>query len=356
MLLGIKSDGAAPKATITLEGQSPVEATGNETVIKVDHPKLWSAEKPNLYNLAVDLKDESGKTIEHITKRIGIREVTIKDGVLLVNHVPVKLAGICRHEDFGDVGAALTEKEWRKDIEMMKAANINAIRTSHYPYGSGFYDLCDELGMYVADEMAACWVKTDTDELTPAFQQRAREYVQRDKNHPSVIIWAIGNENGKGKNNRYAAKEIRQIDPTRPRLVSTQNADINDVEFDDRHYTPPQRKIARLQKPSRALKHSARIYLENPNVWDYHEGLAADFGNAGEMGARSSTAPGRKSGSKSTCPAHSCGNGRIAVRRIRILRKLLRFPIPETGVQMHGEDERGWWIFSAIRRPGENIR
>jgi beta-galactosidase/beta-glucuronidase len=270
---------APSKMTITLEGQPPVETATTETVITVDHPKLWSAEKPNLYNLSLDLKDEGSKVTEHITKRIGIREIAIKGGVFMVNNQPVKLAGICRHEDWATLGSALGDEQWRKDITMMKAANINAIRTSHYPYGSGFYDLCDELGMYVADEMAACWVKTNTDELTPGFQQRAREYVQRDKNHPCIVIWAIGNENAKGKNNRIAADEIRKIDPTRPRLVSCKNADDSGVELDDRHYTPPE-KIALLE--SKATD-TPRIFLENPNVWDFRNG--ADFGNADLWGA-----------------------------------------------------------------------
>ena len=220
-------------------------------MIQVDHPKLWSAEHPNLYNLSIDLKDESGNVTEHITKRIGIREVSIKDGVLLVNNMPVKLAGMCRHEHWATLGCKLGARSMkRKDIELMKAANINAIRTSHYPYGSGFYDLCDEMGMYVADEMAGCWVRTNTDDLTPAFQQHAREFVERDKNHPSVIIWAIGNENQPGKNNKIAAQEIRKIDPTRPRLVSIQPASNADVELDDQHYVLPS-QIAKDQADPR---------------------------------------------------------------------------------------------------------
>src|SRR6202034_418252 len=138
---------------------------------------------PNLYALDFDLRDGSGQVVERIHNRIGLRSVTIERGVLLVNNVPVKLTGMCRHESYPTLGSALNEEIWRKDITLMKAANVNAIRTSHYPYGAGFYDLCDELGMYVVDEMAACMTPTDSDEMTPAFKQHARELVRRDKNH-----------------------------------------------------------------------------------------------------------------------------------------------------------------------------
>src|SRR5947209_12632018 len=115
----------------------------------------------------------------------------------------------------------------------MKAANVNAIRTSHYPYGSGFYDLCDELGMYVMDEMAACWCDPADPKLADAFAQHARELVRRDENHPSVVVWAIGNENKPGPNNRVSAEEIHKLDATRPRLVSWRKGDEYGVELDD---------------------------------------------------------------------------------------------------------------------------
>lgn len=279
VLLAVTKAGGA-KASMQLEGQSAVDASADaegkvELVQHLDAPKLWSAEHPNLYTLSVDLKDANGQVIEHVTKRIGIREVSIRNGILLVNNVPVKLTGMCRHDLAANLGSALDDEVWRKDVSMMKAANVNAIRTSHYPYGSGFYDVCDELGMYVMDEEAACWTPTDTDELTPAFQQHARELVRRDKNHPCVIIWAVGNENGKGKNNKLAAEEIRKIDPTRPRLVSWRDAEEGDVEIDDRHYTPPA-DIAKSEKLSRRSQFPM-TYLENPNDWELRN--AADQGN-----------------------------------------------------------------------------
>ncbi len=280
VILQVSPAQAGVKAAMQFQDQQPVAGESNaqgeiELVQTLKSPKLWSAEHPNLYDLALDLKDATGKSTEHFTRRVGVREVSIKDGIFLINNVPVKFTGICRHDCYPTLGSALNEEVWRKDIELMKAANINAIRTSHYPYGSKFYDLCDELGMYVADEMAACWTPTDTDELTPAFAQHAREVVRRDKNHASVVVWAIGNENGKGKNNKIAADEIRKLDPTRPRLVSTHEAEEGGVEFDDEHYKTPA-QIAAANTQARRAKFPI-LYLENPNTWE--ERNSADYGS-----------------------------------------------------------------------------
>ena len=240
----------------------------------MDRPKLWSAEFPNLYDLTLKLKDAHGKTAETIAKRIGIREVAIKNGVFMVNGVPVKLAGVCRHDVFPTLGTAVGPELWRKDITLMKAANINAIRTSHYPYGSGFYDLCDELGMYVADELPYCWCNTATNALQPAFEQRARETVRRDKNHPCVLLWTIGNENKAGTNLQVVADLVKELDATRPRNVSCFDGEKYHVEFDDSHYSPPS-EFAKQDEHSKATG-QPHIHLENPNTWDIR--LAADPG------------------------------------------------------------------------------
>ncbi len=271
---------AGAAVQVTIEGQPPASGTldpqGRAQIVQVvDNPRLWSAEHPGLFNMQVELKDAAGQALEHFTNRIGIREVSIKEGKLLVNGVPVRLAGMCRHDVFPTVGTAFNQDLWRKDLLLMKAANVNAVRTSHYPYGSGFYDLCDELGMYVLDEMAACWVPTDTDELTPAYEQCARELVERDKNHPSVIIWTIGNENKPGKNDQFAADQIRRLDPTRPRLVSCKLADLYGVELDDDHYPTLQRIDRDMKSPRRSTY--PVIYTENPNTWEVRNG--ADFGS-----------------------------------------------------------------------------
>ena len=207
-----------------------------------------------------------------------------------------------------DLGTALDDELWRKDVTMMKADNVNAIRTSHYPYGSGFYDVCDELGMYVMDEEAACWVPTDTDELTPAFAQHARELVRRYKNHPSVLVWAVGNENAKGKNNKVAAEEIRKIDPTRPRLVS---------------WEMPRKAMWKSMTPTTPVPAGHRRTARDGPIANIPRPISripttgtcetAQMKARGNPGRWSSTASGKKSGRTITFPAHSSGSGRIAV-------------------------------------------
>jgi beta-galactosidase len=242
----------------------------------VTHPRLWSAEFPNLYALSVELKGPDGRVRERVTRKVGIREVSIKDGVFCVNRVPVKLVGICRHDVYPTLGTAINAGVWRKDLTLMKAANFNAIRTSHYPYGSGFYDLCDEMGFYVLDEEPFCWVDCGDTNLTPGFAQRARETVRRDKNHPCVVIWGVGNENRPGTNSTLAAHLTRQLDPTRPRLVSSRKAEEAgaNVEFDDAHYVTPA-QIHKAEHDARRAKWPM-IYTENPNVWEERNG--PDYG------------------------------------------------------------------------------
>jgi len=265
--------------SIKLEGQDAVAAVvkdgSAELTQIVSRPKLWSAEYPNLYGLDVALKDAGGKAVESLTRRVGIREVTIKNGILLVNGQIVKLAGICRHDVSATEGCAVWPDLWRKDLTLMKAANINSVRTSHYPYGTGFYDMCDEMGFYVIDELPYCWCPTDTDDLTPAYAQRARETIARDKNHACVIIWGIGNENKPGKNLQVVADIVKGLDTTRPRLVSEMPADKYGVELDDAHYTPPE-DIAKAANDKKRRAVWPKIYTENPNVWDVRFG--ADYG------------------------------------------------------------------------------
>ncbi|MGH7950484.1 MAG: glycoside hydrolase family 2 TIM barrel-domain containing protein [Limisphaerales bacterium] len=258
------------------EATSKVESGHAVLTQIVEQPKLWSAEFPNLYNLTMELKDTSGQITETVSKRIGIREVTITNGVLLINGVPVKFAGICRHDISATEGTAVGPDLWRKDITMMKAANINAIRTSHYPYGSGFYDLCDQLGMYVVDELPYCWCHRDCNdpEMQPAFEQRARETIRRDKNHPSVIIWTIGNENTAGTNLQVVANLVKQLDSTRPRNVSCFDGGKYNVELSDSHYP----RVAKIVQDVARSRETGRphIYLESPNTWEIRR--AADPG------------------------------------------------------------------------------
>ncbi|MGH8023862.1 MAG: glycoside hydrolase family 2 TIM barrel-domain containing protein, partial [Limisphaerales bacterium] len=213
VLADVNGGNSATPVSMLLDGvETDTTATNGAARFSqvIQQPRLWSAEFPNLYTLAVQLKNTSGQVTETVTNRIGIRQLTIINGVLLLNGVPVKFAGVGDHDSTPTNGGAIPPGFWYKELKMMKAANINAIRTCHYPYDSALYDAADELGMYVADELPYCWCSPETPEASfePAFVQRAEETVRRDRNHPSVVIWAIGNENSAGNNLQVVANLV----------------------------------------------------------------------------------------------------------------------------------------------------
>ncbi|MDZ7722981.1 MAG: glycoside hydrolase family 2 TIM barrel-domain containing protein [candidate division KSB1 bacterium] len=181
--------------------------------------KFWTAETPNLYDLQLTLVRD-GDALQTLHQNVGIREVSIDGHVLKINGQPVKLRGVCRHEIHPEAGRALRERHWRQDIELMKAANINAVRTSHYPPHPRFIELCDEYGLYVIDEVPFGF----GDELLyqpqslPFLLERVQHTLDRDKNHPSVIIWSVGNEHPATRYVTKAAQVVKLLDPGRPIL------------------------------------------------------------------------------------------------------------------------------------------
>ena len=175
---------------------------------KVPSPELWSAEKPNLYSLELELFD-GGRMIETVRTRIGFRKVEIAHSNLLVNGKAVYIKGVNRHEHDPYTGQCITEESMLRDIRMMKENNINAVRTSHYPNDPRWYELCDEYGLYVIDEanIESHGMGYDTDkclannpEWQEAFLDRTERMFERDKNHPCIIAWSLGNESGSGVN------------------------------------------------------------------------------------------------------------------------------------------------------------
>lgn len=192
-----------------------------ETLYK---PELWSAETPNIYKLAIENHVQNKKEV--IVHNIGFRKIEIKDGVFYLNNVAIKIKGVNRHEMHPDLGQAITKESMLQDLMLMKQYNINAIRTSHYPNHPFFLDLCDELGFYVIDEADiethGFWLLGDVSIISnhpqwePAYIDRAKRMVLRDRNHPCVIIWSLGNESGYGKNHDSMANYIRTIDNSRP--------------------------------------------------------------------------------------------------------------------------------------------
>ena len=184
-------------------------------------PVQWSAENPALYTLTVALVDPSGKTVEATACRLGFRRVEVKDRELLINGKPVLIKGVNRHDHDDKQGKTVPLAMLIKDIETMKQFNFNAIRTSHYPNAPEFYDLCDEYGMYVIDETNlehhAFYQDLCTNpQWANSFLDRAVRMVERDKNHPCVIEWSLGNESGAGENHAAMAGWIRHFDPSRP--------------------------------------------------------------------------------------------------------------------------------------------
>jgi beta-galactosidase len=187
----------------------------------IENPRKWSAESPYLYTLVITLKDSDGKAVEIESCRVGFREVEIKDGQLFVNGKSIKLFGVNRHEHDPDHGRAIPVSRMIQDIKLLKTHNLNAVRTSHYPDDPTWYDLCDEYGIYLIDEAnlethGVGGYFSNVPEWNTAFMERAIRMVERDKNHPSVIFWSLGNESGCGPNHQAMAEWIHYYDPTRP--------------------------------------------------------------------------------------------------------------------------------------------
>jgi len=186
----------------------------------VSSPKKWTAETPDLYRLVLTLIDPSGQAVDFESCKVGFRQIEIKDGILLVNGKRLIIRGVDRHEHHPIRGRALTEEDMRRDIILMKQLNFNTVRTSHYPNDPLWYDLCDEYGIYIIDE-----TNIETHGLegrlshdpmwAHAYLERAARMVMRDKNHPCIILWSLGNESGSGPHHAAMANWIRAYDPTR---------------------------------------------------------------------------------------------------------------------------------------------
>ena len=186
----------------------------------------WSAEKPALYNLVIYLLDSKDKVVEAVSAKVGFRTVEVRDSQLLVNGIPVTIRGVNRHEHDMVNGRVITKESMIRDIELMKKFNINAVRCSHYPNRPEWYELCDQYGLYVIDEANIeahgsdpynpAKTLADKPEWNLAFMERTKAMVERDKNHPSIIIWSLGNETGYGQNFRDTYNYIKRTDPTRP--------------------------------------------------------------------------------------------------------------------------------------------
>lgn len=208
----------------------------NETITNL---KLWSPEAPNLYTLLLEV-EKNEELIEAIPQQVGFREIAVKGKTFTVNGVAIKLKGVNRHDYHPQTGRVVSREDMEKDIQLMKQHNINAIRTAHYPNAPDLYELCDLYGMYVINEAdLEChgfeltgkydWLADDVS-WESMFVDRLVRMVQRDKNHPSIIMWSLGNESSFGHNFREMAKVCKEIDPTRlVHYEGDRKAEVTDV-------------------------------------------------------------------------------------------------------------------------------
>ena len=212
---------------------------------EIKNVNKWSAETPYLYTVILVLKDAKGSILEVARSTAGFRNIEVKDGMLLVNGVPVKLKGTDIHDHDPFHGRAVDYKWIEKDLKLMKRDNINTVRFSHYPHDPRYYYLFDKYGMYVMDEanLESHGISFRRDLLpgsdplwTNASLDRIKRMIARDKNHPCVIIWSLGNEAGHGENFKIMASYARAVDPSRPLHYSQMN---NIVDMDSYMYPTP---------------------------------------------------------------------------------------------------------------------
>ncbi|WP_172119562.1 glycoside hydrolase family 2 TIM barrel-domain containing protein [Actinomyces faecalis] len=218
-------------ATVTavLDGVGELQPDGEGILsIEVDRPRLWSAEDSQLYDLTLKVWDAEGRLSEVVPQKVGIRRFALEDGVFTINGQRIVFRGVNRHE-FGEQGRVMTRERTEADLIALKRANVNAIRTSHYPNNSFLYELCDHYGFYVIDEANlethSMWdqilhgqleladsIPGDQPQWREAVLDRARSMYERDKNHPSILMWSCGNESYGGDNIAAMADLFRELD------------------------------------------------------------------------------------------------------------------------------------------------
>lgn len=234
--------------------------------VPISKPQHWEAEHPRLYQLRTTLYLD-GRKIEHVSRRIGFRQVTVRGTKILINGVPVKFRGTCHHDSDPFLGRAVTPELTRRDLEQIKEANLDALRTSHYPAVEELYDCADEIGVYVEAEAPFCWVGQSHDwRLAPLVIQHTAELLERDRSHPSVIWWSLCNESSWGPIFDRSHEYVKLCDPTRP--VSA--AATKDLDLATRHNPITLKRMETVSS------------LNVPVVWDeslciyqgiHHDGL-----------------------------------------------------------------------------------
>ena len=273
-----------------VDGVGELTGADGSLSLALARPRLWSAEDPHLYDLVIDVLDEAGALVETIPQRVGVRRFGIEDGLLKINGRRLVFNGVNRHE-FGLQGRVMSRAQTEADLRFMKANNINAVRTSHYPNNSFFYDLCDEYGLYVIDEMnleshghwdAIHRGATTVDGVVPGslpqwrdvLLDRAASMVQRDRNHACVVIWSCGNESFGGTNIRDVADWFRANDD---RVVHYEG-----VHWDPR-YPDTSDVVSRMYPPATEIEQYLAEHRDKPYILcEYAHNMGTSFGAVDE--------------------------------------------------------------------------
>ncbi len=258
-------------ASITLSGQT----NGQEASFAVEHPKLWSAEEPALYDLTLEVYDDAGNLTEVIPQKVGFRRFEMKDGLMLLNGKRIVFKGVNRHEFSSRTGRTVSDEEILTDILTMKRNNINAVRTCHYPDDSRIYHLCDKYGLYLIAEnnmeSHGSWdavsrgldapeaaVPENHEEWMGAMLDRVNSCYQRDKNHPSILIWSCGNESYGGKVIFEMSQLFRRLDPYR--LVHYEGV------FHDRRYNDTSDMESQMYPSAAAIQEFLDQHPDKPFI------------------------------------------------------------------------------------------
>ncbi|MHB8956118.1 MAG: glycoside hydrolase family 2 TIM barrel-domain containing protein [Pirellulaceae bacterium] len=313
-LLGQQREVVAETTIEPLELDAASQRQVRSATLRVTDPTKWTAETPNLYVLVVVLKNDRGEVLEVRSHRIGFRKVEIREGQLLVNGQAVDMKGVNRHEHDPVTGHTLSTESMISDIRLMKQFNINAVRTAHYPNDTRWYNLCDEIGLYVIDEanIESHGMGYGPESLAKdpkwkaAHLDRMQRMVERDKNHPCVIVWSMGNEAGNGENFEACYDWTKQRDPSRP--VQYERAELEDntdiycpmyasIEHLLAYASRPQRRPLILCEYAHAMGNSvgnfqdywdaieAHPHLQGGFIWDWvDQGLRTKVPQGFEVG------------------------------------------------------------------------
>ena len=275
-----------------VEGNVRSIASGDTTSVRltcrIDHPSLWSAEKPNLYPFSVELRDRRGSVIEHFDYHLGVKKVEIDGEIFRINGKEVKLKGVNRHDHHPVTGRFVDDATYEQDVRLMKQANVNFLRTSHYPDREYLYDLCDRWGLYVMDEANhethgygyANHVMGEDLAWQKAHVDRVVSLIQRDRNHPCVILWSLGNEGGVGPNIKAMYDKAKELAGSiNPVPVFYDSDRTNSDIWDDSYLYPDvlQREAARINdKPFMMREYSHAMGNSCGNLQEYWDVIYAD--------------------------------------------------------------------------------